>query len=189
MRSKFAIRHRPGKRPDFVFAVLIVFVILLIGLVRAVDASDGPCWRRDWLSRSDCGLLTMRRSSWSGVIAAPAGSSCEIHGRCGGLFCDEAAALRYRERGKWRPSRGHQICEPTHRSQNAANASINSGRSRHAELCRASKLDVFRSFRYQSRRRRIGMGPIERRRDGEHGARHAHPQRRLRAHPSRRPQI
>ncbi|MGP8193663.1 MAG: hypothetical protein ACLQLT_13690 [Methylovirgula sp.] len=37
MRSRFAVRHRPGKRPDFVFAVLIVFIILLIGLVRAID--------------------------------------------------------------------------------------------------------------------------------------------------------
>jgi hypothetical protein len=37
MRSRFAIRQRPAKRPDFVFAILIVFVILLIGLVRAVD--------------------------------------------------------------------------------------------------------------------------------------------------------
>ncbi|MHB8886267.1 MAG: hypothetical protein ACYC5H_14570 [Methylovirgula sp.] len=31
------MRHRPAKRPDFVFAVLIVFIILLIGLVRAID--------------------------------------------------------------------------------------------------------------------------------------------------------
>lgn len=37
MRSRFAVRHRPGKRPDFVFAVLIVFIILLIGRVRAID--------------------------------------------------------------------------------------------------------------------------------------------------------
>ena len=37
MRSRLAVRHRSGKRPDFVFAVLIVFVILLIGLVRAID--------------------------------------------------------------------------------------------------------------------------------------------------------
>lgn len=37
MRSRLAIRQRSGKRPDFVFAVLIVFVILLIGLVRAID--------------------------------------------------------------------------------------------------------------------------------------------------------
>jgi hypothetical protein len=37
MRSRFAVRPRSGKRPDFVFAVLIVFIILLIGLVRAID--------------------------------------------------------------------------------------------------------------------------------------------------------
>jgi hypothetical protein len=37
MRSRFAVRHRPSKRPDMVFAVLIVFIILLIGLVRAID--------------------------------------------------------------------------------------------------------------------------------------------------------
>jgi hypothetical protein len=37
MRSRFAIGHRPAKRPDFVFAALIVFVILLIGLVHAID--------------------------------------------------------------------------------------------------------------------------------------------------------
>jgi hypothetical protein len=37
MRSRFAIGHRPAKRPDYVFAALIVFVILLIGLVHAID--------------------------------------------------------------------------------------------------------------------------------------------------------
>jgi hypothetical protein len=37
MRSRLAVRLRSGKRPDFVFAILIVFVILLIGLVRAID--------------------------------------------------------------------------------------------------------------------------------------------------------
>lgn len=37
MRPKFAIGQRQAKRPDFVFAALIVFVVLLIGLVRAVD--------------------------------------------------------------------------------------------------------------------------------------------------------
>lgn len=37
MRSRFSVRHRSAKRPDLVFAALIVFVILLIGLVRAID--------------------------------------------------------------------------------------------------------------------------------------------------------
>jgi hypothetical protein len=37
MKSRLAVRLRSGKRPDFVFAILIVFVILLIGLVRAID--------------------------------------------------------------------------------------------------------------------------------------------------------
>jgi hypothetical protein len=37
MRPKFAIGHRQAKRPDFVFAALIVFVVLLIGLIRAID--------------------------------------------------------------------------------------------------------------------------------------------------------
>ena len=37
MRPRFAARHRPSKRPDLVFAVLIMFIILLIGLVRAID--------------------------------------------------------------------------------------------------------------------------------------------------------
>ena len=37
MRPKFAIGHRPAKRPDYVFAALIVFVIMLIGVIRAID--------------------------------------------------------------------------------------------------------------------------------------------------------
>lgn len=37
MRSRFAIGQRPAKRHDYVFAALIVFVILLIGLVHAID--------------------------------------------------------------------------------------------------------------------------------------------------------
>ncbi len=37
MRPKFAIGHRQAKRPDYVFATLIVFVVLLIGLLRAID--------------------------------------------------------------------------------------------------------------------------------------------------------
>lgn len=37
MRSRLAVRHRTGKCPDFVFAILIVFVILLIGPLRAID--------------------------------------------------------------------------------------------------------------------------------------------------------
>jgi len=37
MRSRFGIGHRPAKRPDYVFAALIVFVILLIGLIHAID--------------------------------------------------------------------------------------------------------------------------------------------------------
>lgn len=38
MRSRFALRHRPAKRPDMVLAVLVIFIILLIGLLRAIDA-------------------------------------------------------------------------------------------------------------------------------------------------------
>lgn len=37
MRSRLALGRRPAKRPDLVFAILIVFVVLLIGLVRAID--------------------------------------------------------------------------------------------------------------------------------------------------------
>lgn len=37
MRPKFAIGQRQAKRPDFVFAALIVFVVLLIGLIHAID--------------------------------------------------------------------------------------------------------------------------------------------------------
>jgi hypothetical protein len=37
MRSRVAVRRRPAKRPDLVLAVLVVFVILLIGLLRAID--------------------------------------------------------------------------------------------------------------------------------------------------------
>lgn len=38
MRSGIALRLRQAKPPDMVLAVLVVFIILLIGLLRAIDA-------------------------------------------------------------------------------------------------------------------------------------------------------